>query len=239
MKIVLGAALLLLVVIAAVTWRSGLGSEQEPEPPVDLAASEAPVELTAEYVLRDDGRTRGSADAPITLIEYSDFTFGFCQKFFHETWPRLQSTYIETGKIRFLYRDFTRSNGGPGLQLALAARCAGAQGKYWPMHDRLFARPGASGAADLREHAKAIGLNGPAFAACMQEARDTVAVFRDRAEGNTLGFRGTPGFILLKTKGPDRPAPIAMPGAFPYDVFAEQIDQLLAAPAAKGGKRDG
>jgi protein-disulfide isomerase len=225
-KIGVGAASLLLagvLVVAGVRSMSG-----------------TPVELTAEYVLRDDGRTRGSTDAPITLIEYSDFTCGFCQKFFQETWPRLRTKYVETGKVRFIYRDFPRANSGPGLRLALAARCAGAQGRYWQMHDRLLARPGESGAGELQGHAKAIGLDLPVFIKCMQEARETEAIFRDRSEGESLGFRGTPGFILLQTRGPDRPAPIAMPGAFPFDVFAQQIDQLLGATTGqKGGRRDG
>ena len=60
----------------------------------------------------DDGRLRGSADAPITLIEYSDFTCGYCAKFFQETLPRLQAKYIDTGKVRFLYRDYPRSDRG-------------------------------------------------------------------------------------------------------------------------------
>jgi protein-disulfide isomerase len=226
MKAGLGAAVLLL---AGVLLVAGIRS-----------MSGAAVELTAEHVLRDDGRTRGSAQAPVTLIEYSDFTCGFCRKFFQETWPRLRSKYVETGKVRFLYRDFPRANRGPGLQMALAARCAGAQGRYWDMHDRLFAHAGETGTAELRGHAKAIGLDLPVFVTCMQEARETEAIFRDRSEGESLGFRGTPGFILLQTRGPDRPAPIAMPGAFPSDVFEEQIDQLLGAPTGKkGGKRDG
>ncbi len=62
--------------------------------------------------ITDDGRIRGSADAPITLIEYSDFTCGYCAKFFQETLPRLQAKYIDTGKVRFLYRDYPRADQG-------------------------------------------------------------------------------------------------------------------------------
>src|SRR5207245_10467243 len=61
-----------------------------------------------------DGRIRGSADAAITLIEYSDFTCGYCAKFFKETWPRLQAKYIDTGKVRLVYRDYPRSDDGVG-----------------------------------------------------------------------------------------------------------------------------
>ena len=66
----------------------------------------------------EDGRVRGRADAPITLIEYSDFTCGWCVKFFQATWPRLQAKYIDTGKVRFLYRDYPRADQGVGVEAA-------------------------------------------------------------------------------------------------------------------------
>ncbi len=75
----------------------------------------------------DDGRVQGKADAPLTLIEYSDFTCGYCLKFFKETLPKLQATYIDTGKVRFVYRDYPRADRGVGVEAAVAARCAGAQ----------------------------------------------------------------------------------------------------------------
>jgi protein-disulfide isomerase len=75
----------------------------------------------------DDGRVQGKPDAPLTLIEYSDFTCGYCLKFFKETLPKLQATYIDTGKVRFVYRDYPRADRGVGVEAAVAARCAGAQ----------------------------------------------------------------------------------------------------------------
>ncbi|HEY6084094.1 MAG TPA: thioredoxin domain-containing protein, partial [Nitrospira sp.] len=92
--------------------------------------------------ITEDGRIRGRADAPITLVEYSDFTCGYCLKFFRETWPRLQAKYVDTGKLRFIYRDYPRADRGTGVEAAVAARCAGAQGRYWAMHDRLFSEGG-------------------------------------------------------------------------------------------------
>ena len=70
----------------------------------------------------DDGRVRGKPNAPLTLIEYSDFTCGYCLKFFKETLPKLQATYIDTGKIKFVYRDYPRSDRGVGVEAAVAAR---------------------------------------------------------------------------------------------------------------------
>ncbi len=183
---------------------------------------------------RDDGRVRGHPKAPITLIEYSDFTCGFCYKFFQETWPRLHAKYIETGKVRFLYRDFPRAFQGPGLDAAVAARCAGDQGRYWHMHDQLFGGDRRLGPADLRRHAETIGLDLPMFSKCLQEARHVEAIFRDREEGVSLGFVGTPGFVLLRTEGAGQQRPIVIPGALPFEVFQEQIDRLLKASMPKG-----
>jgi protein-disulfide isomerase len=186
----------------------------------------------------DDGRIRGRADAPITLVEYSDFTCGYCGKFFRETWPRLLSKYIETGKVRFVYRDYPRADQGIGIEAAVAARCAGAQGRYWPMHDRLFSERGRLDSGSFKGYAKAIGLDDAAFAKCFDEREYLESIFRDRQEANRWGFRGTPGFILMRTAGgPTEKEPaIAIPGAVPFEDFAEEIDRMLAtAPRSQGG----
>jgi protein-disulfide isomerase len=187
--------------------------------------------------ITEDGRVRGRADAPITLLEYSDFTCGYCAKFFQETWPRLQTKYIDTGKVRFIYRDYPRADQGIGVEAAVAARCAGAQGQYWPMHDRLFSERGRLVSGSFKNHAKAIGLDERAFAKCFDEREYLESIFRDRQEANRWGFHGTPGFILMRTAGgPTEKEPaIAIPGAVPFEDFAEEIDRMLAtAPRSQG-----
>jgi len=187
--------------------------------------------LWADDSTAQDNRTRGQANAPVTLIEYSDFTCGYCLKFFKETWPRIQARYVDTGKVKFVYRDYPRADQGPGVESATAARCAGDQGKYWAMHDRLFAEGGRLGKAVYSGHAAAIGLDQAAFLACVQDGRHTQSIFEDRQEANRWGFHGTPGFILFLTKAePTEKNPaIAIPGAFPFEMFAEEIDRLLAS----------
>ena len=182
-------------------------------------------------------RMRGQANAPVTLIEYSDFTCGYCLKFFRETWPRIQARYVDTGKVKFLYRDYPRADQGPGLDAALAARCAGGQGKYWAMHDRLFAEGGRIDQAVILRHAVAIGLTQATFERCLKDKSHVASIFEDREEANRWGFHGTPGFILMRTAGgPTEKEPaIAIPGAFPFEMFAEEIDRLLAsAPHSRG-----
>lgn len=193
-------------------------------------------------VAAPDVRLRGNAEAPVTMIEYSDFTCGYCLKFFRETWPRLLAKYVETGKVRFLYRDYPRADHGPGLDAAVAARCAGEQGRYWAMHDRLFAEGGRLDEATLTRHAKAIGLNQSDFGQCLHNGRHAEQIFQDRQEANEWGFRGTPGFVLMYTqKAPtDKEPAVAIPGAFPFEVFAEEIDRMLASvPAAKTQQESG
>ncbi len=177
-----------------------------------------------------DVRIRGQANAPVTMIEYSDFTCGYCVKFFKQTWPRIQARYVDTGKVRFIYRDFPRGDQGSGVDAAMAARCAGVQGQYWAMHDRLFAEGGHLGKPVYLRHAAALSLDQPAFERCVNEGRYTKAIFEDRQEANQWGFHGTPGFILVRTASePTNKEPaVAIPGAFPFEMFAEEIDRLLA-----------
>lgn len=188
-----------------------------------------PLALAATGEVIDDGRIRGHVDAPVTLIEYSDFTCGYCLKFFRETWPKLQAKYVETGKLRFVYRDYPRADRGVGVEAAVAARCAGTQGRYWAMHDRLFGEGGRLDSGAFRGYAKAIGLDQEAFTRCFDERRYLESIFQDRQEANRWGFHGTPGFILMHTVGgaTEKEPAVAIPGAFPFEDFAEEIERLL------------
>ncbi len=173
----------------------------------------------------EDDRVRGNPRAPLTLLEYSDFTCGYCEKFFEETWPILFSEYIDTGKVRLVYRDFPRAVSGPSVDTALAARCAGEQGQYWAMHDRLFSSSDKFSTAQLQQQAESLRLDATQFASCFEASRYTRDIFKDRIEAGKLGIRGTPHFILFATNDPQEA--VAIPGAFPYEVFKEEIDKLL------------
>jgi protein-disulfide isomerase len=179
-----------------------------------------------DFLIQDDDVVRGDPKAPITLLEYSDFTCRFCEKFFHETLPKLLSEYIETGKVRFVYRDFPRGIGSP-LRAADAARCAGEQNAYWPMHDRLFRSGGQLAPDNLNQYAKELNLNSDQFSGCMSAHRYMQDIEKDLRDAGSLGIRGTPAFVLFPTKVPENPHLILIPGAFPYETFKEEIDKLL------------
>ena len=197
---------------------------------VGLVLATAGVLGAGSASITDDGRIQGKADAPLTLIEYSDFTCGYCLKFFKETLPKLQATYIDTGKIKFVYRDYPRADRGVGVEAAVAARCAGAQGRYWAMHDRLFGEGSKLDSASFKTAAKSLGLDQAEFGKCFDERRHLESIFQDRREASRWGFHGTPGFILMQTLGgPTEQVPaVAIPGAFPFEAFAEEIDRMLS-----------
>ncbi len=192
---------------------------------VSIALAQATQAFTEE-----DDRVRGRPEALVTLLEYSDFTCGFCEKFFQETWPILFSEYIDTGKVRLVYRDFPRALSGPSVDTALAARCAGEQGQYWAMHDRLFSSNRKFSPTHLQQQAEALRLDAGQFASCFEASRYTQDIFADRMEAGELGIRGTPHFILYLTDHPQEA--VVIPGAFPYEVFKEEIDKLLQKASA-------
>ena len=180
---------------------------------------------------REDDRVRGDHRALITLLEYSDFTCGYCEKFFQETWPLLFTDYVRTGKVRLVYRDYPRAVSGPSVETALAARCAGEQGQYWAMHDRLFSSGNKFSSADVRQHAEALQIDLQRFNACVDEARYTKDIYADRITADQFRIRGTPHFVLYVTDDPQEA--VVIPGAFPYEVFKEEIDKLLETVSSR------
>lgn len=203
-----------------------------------VLASISIAEKPTDMLLRSTDIVRGNPNAPVTLLEYSDFTCGFCKKFFLETWPKLLARYVESGHVRFVYRDFPRSPNGPALKAAQAARCAGDQQAYWKMHDRLFGSELRFDRTTLQDHARALGLDLQQFAACLDSDKHIVAIYRDRLEGGNLGIRGTPAFLLFLTSDPGASSIVHIPGALPFDVFQQEIDKLLSVASQASAHPD-
>lgn len=178
-------------------------------------------------VLPSETPTLGDASAPVLIIEFSDFTCGYCGKFYRETLPQIREEYLNTGKVRFAYRDYPRDERGVGLMAAHAARCAGEQGHFWEMHDRLFDESSRLGQSVIVRIARDLRLNTDVFAACMDSQKHVKSIIADRDAGAGFGFRGTPGFLLIRTDGTRFKDPVRIPGAAGYAVFRLQIEQLL------------
>ena len=172
--------------------------------------------------------TLGDPKASVLMIEFSDFTCGYCGRFYRETLPTLKAEYLNAGKVRFAYRDYPRDEKGWGLVAAHAARCAGEQGKFWEMHDRLFDQHARLGTGIIVKLAKDLKLNEKTFAACMDSEKHVPAIMADRELATTtLGFHGTPGFLIVRTDGHRFADALMIPGAVPYATFQKEIERLL------------
>lgn len=186
-------------------------------------AAENPFASLARRV-DNDPLALGTADAPVVIIEYSDFQCPFCGKYARETGPRLIREYVDKGLVRIEWRDLPYL-GAESREAAAAARAAAAQGKFWEFHDAVFAeeRRVNSGSLDdgtLREIAESVGLDLARFDADRTSAATRAAIDRDENEGTSMGITGTPAFIVGDT-------PII--GAQPYEVFKQVIDGQLDA----------
>jgi protein-disulfide isomerase len=171
----------------------------------------------------------GSKDAKVTVVEYSDYQCGYCARHVQNTLPLLKEHFIDTGKVKYVLRNFPLESIHPqALKAAAAALCAGDQRKYWQMHHRLFANPSQVDMRYMREHASAIGIDGIRFARCLESEKYVEQVKREFAEGQKAGVDGTPSFFIGRTGDPKSFAPAeTLVGAQPFLAFKQIIDGLL------------
>ena len=172
----------------------------------------------------------GRADAPVTIVEFSDYQCPFCQRFFATTLPALKAEYVATGKVRYVFRDYPIDQLHPQARKAAeAAHCAGDQGKFWEMHDVLFQNSTALAGPQLVDHARAVGLDSAAFSECVSSGRHAARVDQGAKDAAAAGVQGTPGFVIGKTttSGVIEGTPVR--GAQPFDTFRQIIDRALAS----------
>jgi protein-disulfide isomerase len=174
-----------------------------------------------------DDPARGPADAPVTIVEFSDFQCPYCSRA-TATLKKLDAAY--PGKIRLVYRDFPLVQIHPNAaRAAEAAACANEQGKFWPMHDAMFEHQDKLAEADLKASAAALGLDAAAFNTCLDSGRHTAEWKKDAAEGDRYGVSSTPAFFINGR---------LVVGAQPYESFVRILDEELAR-SARGGAGSG
>jgi protein-disulfide isomerase len=161
--------------------------------------------------------SKGPKDAPIELIEFSDFQCPFCQRA-NPTVEQVLKTY--GNRIHFVYRHYPLPNHPNARPAAEAAACAGDQGHFWEYHDQLFANATRLTDADLKQHAVTAGLDASKFNACLDSHKFKGEVDKDVAEGAEAGVSGTPAFFINGR---------ALEGAQPFEAFKRVIDEELAA----------
>jgi protein-disulfide isomerase len=167
----------------------------------------------------DDDPALGPANAPVTIVEFSDYQCPFCARWHTEVFTRLMTDY--QGKVRFVYRDFPlysiHPQAGPAAE---AANCAGEQNAYWEFHTALFSEKYALGADAYTRYAAELGLDAEKFSQCLSERRYQGEVEADFASASKLGVNSTPTFYI-NGRG--------LIGAQPYEAFKQVIDEELAA----------
>lgn len=165
--------------------------------------------------------SRGPADAVITIVEFSDYQCPFCARV-TPTMAQVMQTY--GSRVRRVFKDFPLPNHAEAPKAAEAARCAGDEGKYWEMHDRLFANQGALQVPAIKQTAAAIGLSQATFDQCLDSGKYAAAVQADIDQGQKLGVNSTPTLYIN-----GRP----LIGAQPFEQFKQVIDEELARVGTK------
>jgi protein-disulfide isomerase len=213
LRLLAGAAAALLALHAVATFSAAPKAEDEPQfVHVTLDAR--------EYSL-------GRSDAPLTLLEFTDYQCPYCRRFQAETWPQIKKNYIDTGKLRFIVRDLPLQFHSSALPAAEAAHCAGEQGKFWEMHHALLTGddPLADGGIDRR--ATQLGLDLERLHACTRANRYESAIAHNIAAANALNVNGTPAFVLGRMANGGLEGQLVS-GAQPYAEFDAAFRQLLA-----------
>jgi len=201
---------------------TGLGRQRERERRAAFARelrARYPVEVRLEPFRLEVGvgdvPIRGNPEAPVTIVEFSDFQCPYCVRA-RPAVNRVRDVYGD--QVRFVFRHFPLAFHEHAQKAGEAAACAGEQDRFWDMHDRLWANTRKLRPDDLKEHASALGLDTEAFAQCLDSDRYASLVEEDAREGARLGVSGTPAFFIN-----GRP----LVGAQPFEAFATVIDDEL------------
>ncbi len=180
-----------------------------------------------------DFNAMGDPNAPITITEYSDFQCPFCGRFYQNTEKQFTEAFVNTGKVRFIYRSLGVFLGPESGRSAEAAYCAGDQEKFWEMHDIIFENQngenkGAFEDRRLVAFAEAVGLEMTAFNDCFESGKYSALVEQDKVDGLAADVKATPSFVLTYTNAKGEVITKLIEGAHPFDVFQREIEAALA-----------
>jgi protein-disulfide isomerase len=175
----------------------------------------------------------GDPNAPVTMIEYSDYLCPFSGRYYTQTMPALLEKYVRTGKVTYVYRDFPIASLHPTASMgSVAAACVGEQGAaaFWAMHDEIFNAQNEWGNLQdptgfLTDLAGMIGTDMTAYDECMTSGRENPLVEEGIAGAKALGFNGTPSFQFVSNKDGET---YQLVGAQPVEVFTEWLDALIS-----------
>lgn len=236
------AASILIVAILALIWAGNLFLTQGPRtvvtPTIPPAATSVPTAgrpvtpiasltplptITPKPSVRVD-RIKGNPAAKVTILEFSDFQCPYCALYATQIYPQLDEKYIKTGKVKYLFRPLVLPQHPQAQKATEAAECAGDQGKYWEMHDLLFAQQSLwAGKADavntFKGFAQKLGLEAGLFQQCLDSGKYASIPTENAADARRLGVTGTPSFFIGNR---------SLPGVYPLEAFVQVIEEELA-----------
>jgi protein-disulfide isomerase len=178
----------------------------------------------------DDAPVLGATDATVTLVEFSDYDCPFCRRHKDQVMPDLVKNFVDTGKMKYVMREFPLAMHANAKGAAQAALCAGDQAQYWQMHDKMFANQRKLGVENLKAFAVELGLDSAAFDACLDDGKYAKQVSDDITAGGRMGITGTPAFVLGLTDPKDsNKARVTefISGAQSLEKFTQVIEDLL------------
>ena len=203
---------------------SGAPTVAQPSPtPTPPAAPRPTAVPVAEAADADDDPFLGEEDAAVTLIEFTDYQCPFCGRHKTQTMSQIISEYVDSGKVKYVVRDFPLSFHNNAQKAGEASECADDQGKFWEMHEKLFDNQTSLDLASLKRFAGEVGLNQGTFDDCLDSGKHAQEVQNDMKDGQAAGVTGTPGFILLDKDGKGS----KLSGAQPFASFKAAIDAAM------------
>jgi len=194
--------------------------------PQQARQQRAPAAPVRAKISSTDGVSYGNPKAPLILVEFTDYECPFCKRFYDTTFAEIKKKYIDTGKLRFISRNLPLPFHKNAENAALAAACAGDQGKYWQMRKSIFGNPKEMQEEHLSAYAKDNGLNVKQFDTCMTKKTHSAKIKKDVADARVIGITGTPSFVLAKSGG-DIVEGEKLIGALPLTTFEAKIKSLL------------
>jgi protein-disulfide isomerase len=215
--------------------KAGIKIEPLPETLTVAANPNAPKGPKIVETSIDDDPVLGNKDAPVTIVEFSDYDCPFCRVFNETTYKQIKQTYIDTGKVKFVYRDLPIKQLHPlAFEKAVSINCAREQGgdeTYYKYHDALFQLAGKIQSSptkdDLKKLAVSLNLNADQFNGCLDSGKYDNEISLDIADAVKINAFGTPTFIIGKTNGDGSVKGEMIEGAAPFEEYKRIIDELL------------
>jgi len=227
-SLLIGASIASIALIISFLALNGITSESELviEPTTEPQGVISPAAISAIF-MENGSPLLGNPNAPILLVEFGDYQCHFCNVHFHNTEHKLMENFIQTGKVKMIFKDFTII-GPDSINAAHGAHCADDQGKFWDYHDILYnnwtgENNGWASSDNLLKFAQEIGLDVDEWSDCMIESRHSQIIKDSSSDARDLGITGTPAFFVI---GPENKI-TKISGAQPFEYFEQVFNTEL------------